>query len=71
MMYCMLYGILKGLIIISTTIICKRALQLDGIHVYQPFKVPIEEHLKPHRRAELSILSCIKKNSQDRFHTIH
>ena len=39
---------------------CKRALQLGGIHIHQYFKLPNEDNLTPHRRAELEILNLTK-----------
>ena len=40
---------------------CKRALQLGGTHIHQLFKLPTDDHLNPHRRAELAILQLMKK----------
>ena len=40
---------------------CKRAFQLGEIHVHQIFKIPTQERLAPHRRAELLILNLTKK----------
>ena len=60
MMYCILYACSKGLIVICTAMMCKRALKLRGIHFHQLFLVPIEECLTPHRRAELAILKLLR-----------
>ena len=60
MMYCMLYAISKGLNVVSTAMMCKRALQLGGIHVHQLFMLPVEEALTPHRKAELAILKLLR-----------
>ena len=42
-----------------TDMMCKRALQLGGIHIHQLFKLPTEDNLTPHRRAELEILNLM------------
>jgi hypothetical protein len=61
MMYCQLYAISKGLKVTSTAWMCKRALQLGGTHIHQLFKLPTDDYLNPHRRAELAILQLMKK----------
>ena len=60
MMYCMLYAISKGLNVVSTAMMCKRALQLGGIHIHQLFMLPVEDALTPHRKAELAILKLLR-----------
>ena len=46
MMYCMLYAISKGLNVVSTAMMCKRALQLGGIHIHQLFMLPVEDPMQ-------------------------
>ena len=60
MQYCQLYAISKGLKVITTAMMCKRALHLGGIHAHHLFKLPPEDNLTPHRRAELAILDLMK-----------
>ena len=60
MMYCILYPNSKGVKVTWTAMMCKRALQLDGIHVHKNFKLPTKDNLTPHRRAELAILNLMK-----------
>ena len=59
-LYCMLYIISLGLKCNATSMMCKRALQLGGIHVHQTWPIPTEKHLTPHRRAELALTRLLK-----------
>ena len=60
MQYCQLYAISKGLKVITTAMMCKRALHLGGKHVHHLFLLPPDDNLTPHRRAELAILDLLK-----------
>ena len=61
MMNILLYAISKGHQVITTAMMCKRALQLGGIHIHQLFKLPInaENTSSAHRQAKLAIISLL------------
>ena len=60
MMYSMVYAISKGLTVCTTAMMCKRALQLGGIHIDQLFKLPYGSgRVDAHRRAELAIIKLL------------
>ena len=61
MLYCILYTISKGLKVTPMTILCKRYLQLGGIHVHNILRIPTKENLTPHRWADLAVLNLLKK----------
>ena len=48
-MYCLLYVISLGLKCNAMAMMCKRALQLGGIHAHQTFTIQTEENMTPHR----------------------
>ena len=61
MMYILLYAISQGNTVITTAMMCKRALQLGGIHIHQTFMIPIDNKTSAHRQAELAILVLLRK----------
>ena len=54
------YAISKENVVITTTMMCKRALQLGGIHIHQLFKLPTDNMSSAHRKAELAILALLR-----------
>lgn len=60
MMYLALYAASKGLKCVTSAMMCNRALQLGGVHAHQLFLLPTEEHLTPHRKAELAIAKLLR-----------
>ena len=40
--------------------VCKRALQLGGIHAHKIWSLPTDDNMTPHRRAELAILKLLR-----------
>ena len=60
LVYCTLYAISKGLNVMTTAMMAKRALQLGGIHWHVILCLPTERNLTPHRRAELAILKLMR-----------
>ena len=61
MMYILLYALSKGNTVITTAMMCKRAIQLGGIHIHQLFQIPVEHTSSAHRQAELAILALMRK----------
>ena len=63
MMYCMLYAISRGLLVITTSMMARRLIALGGKHLHHVFMIPTESSLSIHRRAEHAI-DRITKNSE-------
>jgi predicted GIY-YIG superfamily endonuclease len=59
-MYSTLYALAKGLNVMTTAILAKRAIQLGGCHYHKLFCLPIGRNLSTHRKAELAILKLFK-----------
>jgi hypothetical protein len=59
-LYIAIYGLSKGLIVLPTALLAKRALQLGGTHWHKLFYIPIEKNLGIHRKAELALSSIIR-----------
>ena len=67
MMHCIIFSNSKSPKVTTADMIWKRALQLSGIHVNQPSKIPNEDNLTPHRRAEISILKLTNNSKKIYF----
>jgi predicted GIY-YIG superfamily endonuclease len=67
MMYLVLYAISQGNVVVTTALMCKRAIQLGGIHIAQLFKNPSQSTASAHRQAELAILSLMRKPEKLEF----
>ena len=59
-LYISLYALSKGLVVLPTALLAKRAIQLGGIHWHKLFHIPTERNLGNHRRAELAIISILR-----------
>ena len=59
-MYCTLYALSKGLNVMTTAILAKRAIQLGGCHYHKLFCLPVGKNLSTHRKAELAIIKLLK-----------
>lgn len=59
-LYVALYGLSKGLLVLPTALLAKRALQLGGNHWHKLFWIPIEKNLGIHRRAELALARILR-----------
>ena len=58
-MYCLICVISLGLKCNATAMMCKRALQLGGIHAHQTWPIPTEENMTPHCQAELALTKLL------------
>lgn len=63
-LYISLYALSKGLNVMTTAILAKRARQIGGIHYHKLFCLPIGNNLSVHRRAELAIMKLLKNPRQ-------
>ena len=60
MQYILLYAISKGLLCIPTAMMARRSVFLGGKHVHILFKIPTENNLSTHRRAEIAITRLLR-----------
>ena len=67
MMYTLVYAMSRGLNTVTTAIMCKRALQLGGVHLHQLFLLPTDEKITPQQRAELAIIKLMKNPKKLEF----
>ena len=63
-LYCALHAFSKGLNVITTAVLAKRAIQIGEIHYHKQFCLPIGRHFSIHRKAELAILKLLKNPKQ-------
>lgn len=56
-----LYGLCKGLTLMTTAMLADRAFVLGGKHIHKLFKLRVRDSGTPHRLAELAIISLQKK----------
>ena len=59
-LYASAYAMSKGLFVLSTAVLAKRAIQLGGIHWHLLFCIPIDRNMSLHRKSELAIISILK-----------
>ena len=59
-LYVSLHALSKGLVVLPTALLAKRAIQLGGKHWHKMFYIPTERNLGIHRRAELAIISILR-----------
>ena len=59
-LYCSLHALSKGLVVLPTALLAKRAIQLGGKHWHKMFHIPTDRNLSIHRRAELAIISILR-----------
>ena len=63
-LYCALYAMSKGLHVLTTALLAKRAINLGGIHYHKLFCLPIGRNLNVQRKAELAILKLLRNPKQ-------
>ena len=63
-LYLSLYALSKGLTVVTTAILAKRAIQIGGIHYHKLFCLPIGKNMSIHRKAELAILKLLRSPKQ-------
>ena len=59
-LYTSLHALSKGLVVLPTALLAKRAIQLGGKHWHKMFYIPTDRNLSIHRRAELAIISILR-----------
>ena len=59
-LYASLYALSKGLFVLPTALLAKRANQLGGIHWHKLFLLPTEKKLSVHRRPEIALIRIIR-----------
>ena len=59
-LYLAMYALSKGLNVLPTAVLAKRAIQLGGLHWHVLFCLNTDESLTNHRKAELSIIQIMK-----------
>ena len=59
-LYTAIYAMSKGLFVLPTAMLAKRAIQLGGIHYHKLFCIPTEKNISLHRRAELALIQILK-----------
>ena len=55
-----MYTLSKGLFVLPTAVLAKRAIQLGGIHWHVLFCLNTDDSLTNHRKAELAIIQIMK-----------
>ena len=60
MEYCVIYALCRGLCVVTTAQMARRAIQLGGKHWHYLFCLPTEKGLSAHRKAELSIAKILR-----------
>ena len=60
-MYVIIYIISKVLKYNATTMVCKRALHICGIHDHLTKPIPINKNITPHHSSELGLFNLLKK----------
>ena len=60
-LYIAIYALSKGLLVLPTALLAKRAIQLGGIHWHKLFCIPCEDNMSIHRKAELAIIQLLRK----------
>ena len=58
--YCMIYIISLGLKCNATAMMCKRALQLGGIHAHHTWSITTDDSLTPYCQSELALIKMLK-----------
>ena len=59
-LYAALYAMSKGLFVLPTAVLAKRAIQLGGTHWHVMFSLMSDDTLTNHRKAELAIIQILK-----------
>ena len=59
-LYVALCALSKGLVVLPTALLAKRAIQLGGKHWHKIFHIPTDNNLSVHRRAKLALISIIR-----------
>jgi predicted GIY-YIG superfamily endonuclease len=60
-LYLAVYAMSKGLLVLPTAMLAKRAIQLGGIHWHKLFSIPTNKNMNLHRKAELAIIQIMKR----------
>ena len=66
-MYVLLYSVSQGLNVVTTALMCKRALQLGVIHIHQLFLRPTGTTLTPHWTEEVAIIKIMNNTTKLKF----
>ena len=67
MMYGVIYSLCKGLTVMTTAMMAKRAIQLGGIHWHKLMMLPTRKNISPQQKAELAILKLLQNPIKIKF----
>ena len=59
-----MYALSKGLLVLPTAVLAKRAIQLGGTHWHVLFCLNTDDSLTNHRKVELSIIQIMKDSKK-------
>ena len=60
MQYIVLYAISKGMNVITTAVMARRANQLGGLHIHKLFCLDVTNGMNPHRVVELAVIKLLR-----------
>ena len=63
-LYIALYGLSKGLFVLPTALLAKRAIQLGGIHYHKLFCIRTDKNLTIHQKAELALIDIMRNKKK-------
>ena len=67
MMYGVINSLCKGLTVMTTAMMAKRAIQLGGIHWHKLMMLPTRKNISPQQKAELAILKLLQNPIKIKF----